>query len=184
VGEKSVFCIASSETQALEVLQNLKTSGISSRDISVLVADKSGPWDFAYECRNKSPEGAVLGGLLAGGTAAAIGWLAGLGVLPLGSPAWAAMGPALCSLSASSIGTLAGAIVGCAFGLARHEYVARRFHGKLPEANFLVSVHCEDRSLRQQVISVFKQAGAHDIGVCLEADTGEPAAATSPVPAG
>lgn len=178
---KSVFCIASAESQALELLQNLKRIGIPSRDISVLVADKTGPWDFAYECRNKSSEGAVLGGLLAGGTAASLGWLAGLGVLPLGTPAWTATGPALCSLSAASIGTLAGAIIGGAFGLARHEYVARRFNGKLPEASFLVSVHCQDRSLRQQIISIFKQVGAHDIDVCHEVDTGEPAAAGSPM---
>jgi hypothetical protein len=113
--------------------------------------------------------------LLAGAIAAGLGWLAGLGVLPLAASGWVAAGPVLCSLSAGSIGVLVGGAIGGIFGLARREYVARRFQGKLTEGNILLSVHCEDLSVREAVISVLKDAGAHNIGVCPEADTGEPA---------
>ena len=179
MARKSVCCIASAETQAAEVLQTLKQIGVSSRDISTLVADKTGPRDFGYECRNKSSEGAFLGGLLLGGAAAGLGWLAGLGVLPLGPAAWAAAGPGVCSLSAASLGVVVGGIIGGALGLARPEYVVRRFQGKLAEGNILLSVHCEDSCVRDQVISVFEDAGAHDIGVCQEVDTGAPSAVAS-----
>jgi len=39
---KSVFCLSDNESQAARIVQELKTSGFSNNDISVLLADKSG----------------------------------------------------------------------------------------------------------------------------------------------
>ena len=51
---KSVFCTAS-VAQTETIMQQLKNSGFSGNDISVLMADKSGTRDFAHEHNTKAP---------------------------------------------------------------------------------------------------------------------------------
>lgn len=46
---KAVFGIVSSEAQAKEIVDKLKTMGFAPGDISVLFPDRSGTRDFAYE---------------------------------------------------------------------------------------------------------------------------------------
>ena len=45
---KAVFCIATSESQAENIVNQLKTAGFADSDISVLFPDKTGTKDFAH----------------------------------------------------------------------------------------------------------------------------------------
>ena len=62
MSNKSVFCIATSEEQAVQIVDELKEANFSSNDISVLLPDKTGTKDFAHKQNTKAPEGATTGG--------------------------------------------------------------------------------------------------------------------------
>ncbi len=66
MSKKSVICIAQSETQAISIVDQLKSAGFSNNDISVLFPDKGGTRDFAHEQNTKAPEGATAGGVTGG----------------------------------------------------------------------------------------------------------------------
>src|SRR5687768_7949169 len=118
MAKKSVFCLATSETQALEIVDQLKLAGFSSDDISVLFPDKSGTRDFAHEQHTKAPEGATAGlsaGGLLGGT---LGWLAGIGMLAVpGVGPLIAAGPIMAALSGAAVGAALGGVTGALVGL-------------------------------------------------------------------
>ena len=106
---KSVFCTASA-AQTEAIMRQLKNSGFSGNDISVLMADKAGTRDFAHEHNTKAPEGTATGvgtGVVLGG---ALGWLAGIGALAIpGLGPFIAAGPIMAALSgAAVVGTLGG----------------------------------------------------------------------------
>ena len=62
MAKKAVFGIAKSESQAIDIADNLKAAGFTENDISVLFPDKQGSKDFAHEQHTKAPEGAATGG--------------------------------------------------------------------------------------------------------------------------
>jgi hypothetical protein len=59
MSKSSVICIAKNETQAIDIVQQLKASNFTNNDISVLMPDRSGTKDFAHEQHTKAPEGAT-----------------------------------------------------------------------------------------------------------------------------
>ena len=71
---KAVFCIVRSEALAKDIVEKLKVMGFSGNDISVLLPDRSGTRDFAYEQHTKAPEGATAGGLVGGTAGGVVGW--------------------------------------------------------------------------------------------------------------
>ena len=82
---RSVFCIVHNRAQAETIVDQLKASGFSNTDISVLFPDKTGSRDFAHEKHTKAPEGAVAGGATGMALGGVLGWLAGIGT-PCGLP--------------------------------------------------------------------------------------------------
>src|SRR5204862_7930484 len=83
MAKKAVFCLATTESQAIQIVDRLKAAGFSNNDISVLFPDKTGTKDFAHKQHTKAPEGAAAGaagGAVLGG---ALGWLAGIGALAI-----------------------------------------------------------------------------------------------------
>lgn len=162
---KSVFCTAS-DAQTETIMKQLKSSGFSGNDISVLMVDKSGTRDFAYEHNTKAPEGAATGagtGAIAGG---ALGWLAGIGALAIpGAGPFIAAGPILAALSgAAVVGTLGG-FTGTLIGMGIPEFEARRFEGRIKSGSSLISIHCEDSDEVSRARDICKNAGADDITV-------------------
>ena len=61
MSKNSVICIATSEGQALTIVDELKAANFSNNDVSVLFADKEGTRDFAHKKNTKAPEGATTG---------------------------------------------------------------------------------------------------------------------------
>src|SRR5215204_2143781 len=170
MGNKSVFCIASSEAQASDIVNQLKAAGFQNNDISALLPDKTGTKDFAHEQHTKAPEGATAGGVLGGTLGAGLGWLAGIGILALpGLGPFIAAGPILASLSGVAVGGALGGVVGALVGIGIPEYEAKRYEGKIREGNILLSVHCDTKAAASRARGIFDRAGALDIASSGEA---------------
>ncbi len=162
---KSVFCTASVATTET-IMRQLKNSGFSGNDISVLMADKSGTRDFVHEHNTKAPEGTATGvgtGVVVGG---ALGWLAGIGALAIpGLGPFIAAGPIMAALSgAAVVGTLGG-ITGALIGMGIPEYEAKRYEGKVKSGCSLISIHCDDNDEVARAKAICEDAGADDITV-------------------
>src|SRR5437660_11562447 len=111
MAKKAVFCLATTESQAIAIVDRLKAAGFSNNDVSVLFPDKTGTRDFAHEQHTKAPEGAATGagtgGLLGGG----LGWLVGIGALAIpGVGPFIAAGPIMAALAGATVGPAAGGL--------------------------------------------------------------------------
>ena len=164
MSKTSVLCIASSESQAINIVDRLKFAGFSNNDISVLFPDKSGTKDFAHQQHTKAPEGAATGATTGGVLGGALGWLAGIGALAIpGVGPFIAAGPIMAALSGAAVGGTVGGITGALIGLGIPEYEAKRYEGKIKEGNILISVHSDNRDETKRAKEIFEQAGAKDI---------------------
>src|SRR3954469_2009334 len=149
--EKAVFCIAKSEPQAIRIVNELKASGFSNNDISVLFPDKSGTRDFAHEQQTKAPEGAATGAGTGGVLGGALGWLVGIGTLAIpGLGPFIAAGPIMAALSGAAAGAALGGLTGALIGMGIPEIEARVYEGKVRGGNILVAVHVESAEARKQ----------------------------------
>src|SRR5690349_4973017 len=121
--EKAVFCIAKTEGQAKNIVDELKAAGFSNNDISVLFPDKGGTKDFAHEQNTKAPEGAATGAGTGGVVGGVFGWLVGIGALAIpGLGPFIAAGPIMAALSGAAAGAALGGISGALIGMGIPEY--------------------------------------------------------------
>lgn len=166
---KAVLCIASSESQAIEIVNQLKDAGFQNQ-ISVLTPDKRGTKDFAHEHNTKAPEGATTGAGTGGILGGALGWLAGIGTLAIpGLGPFIAAGPIMAALGGAAVGATVGGITGALIGLGIPEYEAKQYEGKIKGGNILISVHTDDADEVERVEEIYKSAGAEDISSVREA---------------
>lgn len=175
MSKSSVICIAKSESQAINIVDQLKAAYFSSNDISVLMPDKSGTKDFAHEQHTKAPEGAATGGVTGGVLGGALGWLVGIGALAIpGVGPFIAAGPIMAALGGAALGGAVGGIAGGLIGLGIPEYEAKRYEGKVKDGNILISVHTENRDEISRAKDIFKKAGAEDISTTGESSAPNP----------
>jgi hypothetical protein len=176
MSKKSVLCIATSESQAVGIVDRLKSANFSNNDISVLFPDKSGTKDFAHEQHTKAPEGAAVGGVTGGVLGGALGWLAGIGALAIpGVGPFVAAGPIMAALGGAAAGGAVGGVTGALVGLGIPEYEAKRYEGKIKAGNILISVHTDNADETKRAKEIFTDAGATDIS-----STGESAPPNPP----
>lgn len=169
--KKAIFCIAQNVEQAEHIVDQLKNSGFSNNDISVLFPDKSGSKDFAHEKHTKAPEGATIGGGTGIGVGAVLGWLAGIGSLAIpGVGPFIAAGPIMGALSGAAVGAAAGSLTGALVGLGIPEYEAKRYEGKIKGGNVLISVHTENSDELSKAEDILERAHAEDISSTIESD--------------
>jgi len=167
---KAVFCIAKTQTQAEAIVDQLKMSGFSYDDISVLFPDKQGSKDFAHEHHTKAPEGAATGAVTGGVVGGTLGLLAGIGSLAIpGVGPFIAAGPIMAALSGAAAGAAVGGVAGALIGLGIPEFEAKRYEGKIRKGNILISVHTEDSNEASRVKEIFEQNNAEDISSTKEA---------------
>jgi len=167
---KAVFCIAKTQTQAEAIVDQLKMSGFSYDDISVLFPDNQGSKDFAHEHHTKAPEGAATGAGAGGVVGGTLGLLAGIGALAIpGVGPFIAAGPIMAALSGAAVGATVGGIAGALIGLGIPEFEAKRYEGKIQKGNILISVHTEDTNEAARAKEIFEQNNAEDISSTKEA---------------
>jgi hypothetical protein len=169
MAQKAVLCIANSETQAVGIVNDLRTAGFSEGDISVLFPDKQGTRDFAHEKGTKMPEGAATGATAGGAIGATLGWLAGIGTLAIpGLGPFIAAGPIMAALGGAAAGAAAGGLTGALVGLGIPEYEAKQYEAKVRGGNILISVHTEDGTERDRAKEIFDRHHAESIATASE----------------
>jgi hypothetical protein len=173
---QAAFCIATTVSQASQIVAELRRQGFTDDDVSVLYSDKQTTRDFAYTSSTKAPEGAAVGAGAGVVVGAAVGWLAGIGSLAIpGVGPLIAAGPVLAALGGMGVGASVGGITGALVGYGVPEFEARRFEGKMVGGGILVSVHVSDRGARRRAFAVFARNGAEDIAVADETRADFPA---------
>jgi hypothetical protein len=182
MSKSSVICIAKTESQAISIVDQLKSASFSNNDISVLFPDKSGTKDFAHEQHTKAPEGATTGGVAGGVLGGALGWLVGIGALAIpGVGPFIAAGPIMAALGGAAVGGAVGGIAGALIGLGIPEFEAKRYEGKIRSGNILISVHTEDSKEIKRAKEIFERAGAEDISSTGESTPPKSAKSDKPV---
>src|SRR5918999_632955 len=167
---KAVFGLVDTEMHAERLVNELKNSGFSNNDISVLFPDKSGTRDFAHEQHTKAPEGAAAGAGTGGVIGGALGWLVGIGALAIpGLGPFIAAGPIMAALSGAAAGAALGGLTGALNESGNPEYENKRYEGKIKEGNILISVHTDDRDERARAKRILEEAGAEDVADTAEA---------------
>ena len=162
--KKAVVGLVKSQSQAESIVNDLRSAGFSTGDVSALFPDKSTTRDFAHEKNTKAPEGAATGagtGGLLGGT---LGWLAGIGTLAIpGVGPLIAAGPILAALSGAAVGATVGGITGGLVGLGVPELEAKQYEGKIRDGNILISVHTDDSDELKRAKDILTRAGASSV---------------------
>jgi len=170
MSKKAVFCIVKSESQATNIVDELKVAGFANSDISALFPDKTGTRDFAHEQHTKAPEGAATGASAGGLLGGTLGWLAGIGALAIpGVGPFIAAGPIMGLLGGAAIGAATGGVAGALVGYGIPELEAKQYEGKIKGGNILISVHTDDGSEISRAKDIFERNGAEDIAYTGEA---------------
>jgi hypothetical protein len=170
MAKKAVFGIAKSESQAINIADQLKAAGFTNNDVSVLFPDKQGSKDFAHEQHTKAPEGAAAGGASGAVLGGALGWMVGIGALAIpGLGVFIAAGPIMAALAGAAGGAAAGGLTGALIGMGIPEYEAKRYEGKVKDGNILLSVHTEDSTERDRAKKILENGGVEDISYTGEA---------------
>lgn len=168
--KRAVMCILPSVAKAEAAVVQLKNSGFSTDDISVLFPNKEGSKDFAHEHSTKAPEGAIAGAGAGGVVGAGLGILAGIGLLAIpGLGPFVAAGPLMAALSGAAAGATVGGVTGALIGMGIPEIEAKRYEGKVKNGNLLMSVHTENSDQVKSAEKVFKDFGGEDICSTTEA---------------
>ncbi len=166
----AVFGIYATVPAAEEAVDNLRTNGFRTEDISALLPDNQGTKDFAHEKGTKAPEGAVTGastGVVVGG---ALGWLAGVGMLAIpGVGPLIAAGPILALLTGVGVGGVVGGVAGALIGMGIPEYEAKRYEGRIRSGGILISVHCDDSEWVKRAKEIMARTGGENIASANEA---------------
>jgi len=160
----SVFCIAPTRIMAENIVTELKVSGFSENDISVLFPDKTSTRDFAHDQNTKAPEGAVTGATAGGAVGGTLGLLAGIGLLAVpGVGPFLAAGPIFAALSGVAVGGAVGGITGALIGMGIPEIEAKRYDGKVKGGNILISAHASSSEEAKTAKEIFERNHATDI---------------------
>jgi len=168
--EHAVYGIAKTRAQAESVVEQLRSTGFSGEDISVLFPDTAGSRDFAHEKNTKAPEGATAGGVAGMGAGAVLGWLAGIGTLAIpGVGPFIAAGPIMAALGGAAVGGATGGLVGALVGMGMPEYEAKLYDGRIRSGNILVSVHAADGDEQKRAKQIFEACGLEDVSSSTEA---------------
>ncbi len=177
----SIFCLATSESQAYSIVDRLRDAGLSANAISVLFPDKGTTRDFAHEKHTKAPEGASVGAGTGGVVGAGLGWLIGIGSLAIpGVGPFIAAGPIMAALSGAAIGATVGGLSGALIGMGIPEFEAKRYEGKIKDGRVLISVHSASGEQTTTIKRIFTDAGAEDISSAGEASVPNQAKAKQP----
>ena len=158
--ENTVYCLASSEPQANEILTHLRNLGFSSSEVSILLHQKE---TKNISVKEDAIRGAEKGGLVGG----VLGALSGLTVLtvPVLGPLVVA-GPILAALGGAAVGGVVGGLAGGSGALTRigiPESATPRLQERLAQGAILIAVHSDDPVRRDRAFRVFKSSGADDI---------------------
>ena len=157
-----VFGIYGTRRQVENAVEELKAEGFKSTEISVLFPENAAMPGFASE-------GAVAGTVPDAASWGVLGWLGGIGVLPIpGLGPFIAAGPMMGRLGYARTAGAVASIAGALMGLGIPEQEARRYETTVQRGGILLSVHTEDSRCQERANRVLEETGAEDIGLSPE----------------
>ena len=165
----AIFCTAKTYAHACRIVDRLKMSGFSNRDISVLMPETSDTKDFAIHNQTKAPEGAATGAGTGVAVGAGLGWLAGIGALAIpGLGPLIAAGPIMGALTGAAVGGTVGGLTGALIGMGIPEYEAKRYQDRVKGGYALISVHSDSSQETTKAKEIFTAEKAEDIASSSE----------------
>jgi hypothetical protein len=165
----AVIGLVKTVNQAEGIVRQLRASGFSDNDVSVLMPDTTGTRDFAHEHHTKAPEGAATGAGVGGVIGGTIGLLAGIGALAIpGLGPFIAAGPIMATLSGAAAGAAVGGLTGVLVGMGIPEFEAKLYEGKVRSGNILLSAHTDDSNETKRAKEIFENGGAEDVSTTSE----------------
>src|SRR5207237_7107251 len=156
----TVYCVASTEPQANDILMHLRNLGFSSSEVSVLLkAKETKNISMKEDAIREAEKGGLIGG--------ALGALAGLTIFtaPILGPL-ALAGPIISALGGAAVGGMVGGLAGGTGALTRigiPEYHAGRLEQRIHEGGILIAVHSDNPARLDRALRLFKSSGAEEI---------------------
>ena len=158
--KNTVYCIASTEAQANDILLHLRNLGFSSSEVSVLLKAKE---TKNISMKEDAVRDAEKGGLVGG----ALGALAGLTLFsaPILGPL-AVAGPIIAALGGAAVGGVVGGLAGGTgalthIGIPKH--ATARLQQQIGEGAILIAVHSDQPARLDRALRVFKSSGAGEV---------------------
>lgn len=162
---RHVVGVFESEQAVISAIQELKSLGYSSDQISVVSKNKKELKDIHEETGTKAPQGVATGAATGGVLGGVTGLLAGLGLLAIpGIGPILAAGPIVATISGAAVGAGAGGLVGGLIGLGIPKDEAERYNEYVNDHKLLVIVDAE-AARKGRVHDIFRRFGS------LNADT-------------
>ncbi|CAI6087305.1 YsnF/AvaK domain-containing protein [Cohnella sp. JJ-181] len=162
---RHVVGVFESEQAVISAIEELKTLGYSSDQISVVSKNKKELKDIHEETGTKAPQGIATGAATGGVIGGVTGLLTGLGLLAIpGVGPLLAAGPIAATLSGAAVGAGAGGLVGGLIGLGIPKEEAKRYDEYVNDHKLLVLVEA-DATRQHRVYEIFRRYGS------LNADT-------------
>ncbi len=159
-----VLGVATNNSQAETIVQDLHSNGFGNNQISVLFPNGQVTRDFALEQHTKAPEGALAGVGAGGALGGTLGLLVGLGLLAIpGIGPILAAGPLVAFLTGAAAGATLGGLTGGLVGLGIPEVEAKHFETQIKSGNILITVHATNADQRATAKQVFVRHGAMSI---------------------
>jgi len=158
--KNTVYCIASTEPQANDILMHLRNLGFSSSEVSVLLkARETKNISMKEDAVREAEKGGLVGG--------ALGALAGLTIFsaPILGPL-AVAGPIIAALGGAAVGGVVGGLAGGTGALTRigiPEHATPRLQQKIDEGAILIAVHSNQPAKLDRALRVFKSSGAEEV---------------------
>jgi hypothetical protein len=166
----AVFGICPTYAAAQLAVDELRTQGFRSADISVLYPENVGSKDIGHVQSSKAPEGATTGAASGAVLGGALGWLVGIGSLAIpGLGPFVVAGPIVAALAGMGAGGTVGGLVGGLVGFGMPEYEAKRYEGRIKNGGILLSVHCDDADWTDRAEKLLKRVGVEDVSHTGEA---------------
>lgn len=195
MGNKVVFGIYQSKQAVESAIDQFKSEGFRTEDISVLLPERSAgqeyssifqdfsassgmqgvnAQDLGHVKATKAPEGANAGGWTGVALGGALGWLVGAGALAVtGLGPLIAAGPIMGALAGAGVGGAIGGLAGGLIGMGIPEYEAKRFESRVKEGGILLSVHADDNDWVKKAKDLMERTGAEDISSTTEESSGD-----------
>lgn len=150
---------ASAET----TVQRLRDLGYSNKDISVMMKDKERAQAFAQDTGSHAAEGAVTGGVIGGGVGALLAGLMATGSVAAivgtgGIATPLVVGPLAAALAGLGAGAATGGIVGALVGAGIPKDKAAEYEEGLNRGGILLGVNPRDED-RDRVRAIFISSG-------------------------
>src|SRR5947209_3247618 len=162
-GRRTVVGVFDGPNHAEQALNELKNSGFSPEQVSVVAKDNRETRGMV-ESTGMGAEGAGTGAVLGGITGGVLGWLVGIGALAIpGIGPIVAAGALATTLGGAALGAVAGGLIGALVDLGIPEEEARGYEESVRKGSILLTVTANSDQQAHQAREIFNRHGGADV---------------------